>query len=139
MSQENVEIVRAVYETYARGDLEETFRYFHEDIVWSAPPDNPGGAQRWTGHAGVRGAVTEWVGAWDDFRLEVRALRDHGDYVLAETRQSGRGKGSGIEVSEEMFSVWTVRDGLIVEQQLFRQPALARQAAGIPDSPAPQP
>jgi ketosteroid isomerase-like protein len=71
------------------------------------------------------------VGAWADYRLELLSLVGNGDHVLAECWQSGRGKGSGIEVSEGIISVWTLRDGLIVEQRMFRDRAQALDAAGL--------
>ena len=128
MSQENIEIVRAVYDAYASGAFEDTFKYMHEDVRWSEPPETPGRQVR-HGHAGVRASLTQWVGTWADYRFEVRSLVDNGDHVLAEGWQSGRGKGSGLEVSEALFMVWTLHDGLIVEQQMFRDREQAVEAA----------
>jgi ketosteroid isomerase-like protein len=136
MSRENVEIVRAVYEAYTSGAPEDTFRYFHEDIRFTVPPETPGGEQVRLGHAGVRAALTEWVGTWADYRLELLSLVDNGDHVVAECWQSGRGKGSGIEVSEAIISVWTLRDGLIVEQRMFRHREQALAAAGLTEEAA---
>jgi ketosteroid isomerase-like protein len=136
MSEENIETVRAVYDAYTSGAFEDTFRYFHEDIRFTVPPETPGGEQVRHGHEGVRAALTEWVGTWADYRLELLSLVDNGDHVLAECWQSGRGKGSGLEVSEGIISVWTVRDGLIVEQRMFRDRAQALEAAGMAEETA---
>lgn len=133
MSAQNVELVRAMYEAYERGDFEAALATMDEEIEWSEPPDNPG-ATTFRGHEGVQQSLRHWIGAWDDYRYEIDELVDCGDRVLACTHQFGRGKGSGIEVSEEIFSVWTVRGGRIVRQQMFRDRAQAMEAAGSPGS-----
>jgi hypothetical protein len=74
--------------------------------------------------------VGRWMGAWVDLRFELRELIDFGDEVMAESWQQGRGRGSGVEVSEEIFSVWTLRAGKIVRQRMFRDRAQALEAAG---------
>jgi hypothetical protein len=51
------------------------------------------------------------MGAWEDFRYELRELIDCGD--------------------DRDFSVYTVREGKIVKQQMFRRRAEALEAAGL--------
>jgi uncharacterized protein len=133
MSEENVEIVRGVYDAWQRGDFEGAFEPFHEDIEWLGPPDisRAGGEPIVRGHKGVRRSLGRWVGVWDDYRFELRELIDIGDDVLAGGWQHGRGKGSGVEVSEEIFSVWTLQAGKIVRQRMFRDRTQALEAAGL--------
>ena len=131
MSEENVEIVRGVYEAWQRGDFEVALEPFHEDIEWFGPPEAPGSSEGVRGREGVQHALAGWLGAWVDFRFELRELIDHGDEVLAGGWQHGRGKGSGVEVSEETFSVWTLQAGKIVRQRMFRDRAQALEAAGL--------
>jgi hypothetical protein len=50
--------------------------------------------------------------------------------------QSGRGKESGVETSEEIFSVWTLRAGKAVEQRMFRDRGQALEAAGLSEQDA---
>jgi uncharacterized protein len=133
MSVENVEIVRGVYDAWQRGDFEAALEPFHESVEWFGPPDisraGGGGAER--GHEGVRRSVGRWMSTWEDHRFELRELIDFGDEVLTECWQQGRGRGSGVEVSEEIFSVWTLRAGKIVRQRMFRDRAQALEAAGL--------
>jgi ketosteroid isomerase-like protein len=131
MSEENVEIVRGVYEAWQRGDFEVALEPFHEDIKWFGPPEAPGSIQGVRGREGVRHALAGWLGAWVDFRFELRELIDHGDEVLACGWQHGRGKGSGVEVSEETFSVWTLQAGKIVRQRMFRESAGPRSRGAV--------
>jgi ketosteroid isomerase-like protein len=131
MSEENVEVVRRMYEAWKRGDFEATLAFFHPDVEWSEPPDNPG-ARTWHGHEGVQGAAASWMGAWENYRFELRELIDCGDdRVLLAAWQTGRGKGSGIEISEENFGVYTVRHGKIIKLRMFRHREEALEAAGL--------
>ena len=135
MSEENVEVVQAIYDSWTRGDYDAVFALLDTDIEWFGPPDisasgEPGsGLAR--GHDGVRRSLARWVGEWDEYSFEVRRLIDSGDDVLVEGRHRGRGKTSGVEVSEEIFSVWTVRAGQAVRQRMFRDRAEAVEAAGL--------
>jgi ketosteroid isomerase-like protein len=132
MSQENVEIVATVYESWMRGDYAAVFGLFDPEVQWVPPPDVSSSGQR-RGHEGVRRSMAGWMSYWDDYHFELRHLVDCGDDVLAEGWQRARGRTSGVEVSEEIFSVWTVRAGLVVRQQMFRERADALEAAGLSD------
>jgi ketosteroid isomerase-like protein len=83
------------------------------------------------GHEGVRRSLAAWVGAWDDYRFELRRLIDCGDDVVVESWQRGPGRTSRVEVSEEIFSVWTLRAGQAVRQRMFRDRGQALEAAGL--------
>ena len=131
MSRENVEIVRAISDAYARGDYEDALGRLDEDIEFVSPPDITGGGQVWRGREGTRRGVTSFLGTWEDYRYEVRDLIDCGDEVLVEGWQRARGRGSGVEVSEAIYTVWTVREGRVVRQRMFRDRAEALEAAGL--------
>jgi ketosteroid isomerase-like protein len=135
MSQENVEVVRAIYEAWTRGDYEAVFARIDTDIEWFAPSDISASGEPESGlsrgQEGVRRSLGKWVGAWDDYRFELRRLIDCGDDVLVEGWQRGRGRTSGVEVSEEIFSVWTLRGGQAVRQRMFRDRAQALEAVGL--------
>jgi len=126
MSEENVEIVRRMYEAYFRGDFETALSAFAEDVVWE---DMNGTYQ---GRDGVVEATTRWTGAWDDLRQELEDIRDAegGDVVVA-LRQSGRGKGSGVWVQTVTGWIYMISGGEISRVRLFTDPATAMQAAGL--------
>ena len=133
MSQENIEIVRGVYDAWHRGDFEGALEPFHEDVEWFGPPDisRAGGGELVRGHEGVRRSLEGWIGTWVDYHFELRELLDIDDEVLAGGWQHGRGRVSGAEVSEEIFSVWTLRAGRIVRQRMFRDRDAALEAIGL--------
>src|SRR5512139_663238 len=85
MSQKNVEIVRALYEAFARRDGESPFSVYAPDIEWdmsrSAIP-LPGEEAVYHGHAGVRRYARAWLEAWDS------STPHSNDWWMRETRWS---------------------------------------------------
>ena len=39
MSEENVEVMRAIYDSWTRGDYDAVFPLLDSDIEWFGPPD----------------------------------------------------------------------------------------------------
>jgi hypothetical protein len=129
MSRENVETVRRMYDAYARADFEQTLSYLDPGIDFAQPAQEPG-AGTYHGHQGVIQAMTKWTGAWDDYRIDVEELIDLGEHVLARTVHHGRGRGSGIEVEQRIFQLWTLGNDMIVRARMYYDEAEALEAAG---------
>src|SRR5205814_2032065 len=70
MSQENVEIVRAAFDAYFRGDMETLLGLMDPEIVVMQPPEVPDGTT-FHGHAGVMEAIAAWPEQWDDYQLGI--------------------------------------------------------------------
>jgi ketosteroid isomerase-like protein len=102
-----------------------------EAIEMFGPPDVSGGDEAFRGRDGVRRGFSSWLGTWDSYRFEVRDLIDAGERVLASGWHTGRGRGSGVDVSEDFFVVWTVRSGRVVGLSMFRDRRAALEAAGL--------
>jgi ketosteroid isomerase-like protein len=131
MSQENVEMVRRGYERFA------TTRQFVADIaspefVWDMSnfhgwPEQ----QAYEGAEGAQSFLDNWIGAWDDWELEVDALHDAGDKVVALVRQHGRSKAAGMPVEMSFAQVWTFRDGKQTRMEMYSDREEALEAAGL--------
>jgi uncharacterized protein len=131
MSQENLDAVKAGYEAFNRRDFDELFEFYGSEIVWEQGEGfvEPGVRH---GHEGVRGAFDSLFDGFDDFQIEVLELIDLGDdRVLAVTRVTARGRGSGVEVDNVGSSIWTLRDGKAVRVQLYLERARAFEEAGL--------
>jgi ketosteroid isomerase-like protein len=128
MSRENVEIVRRMYDAYARGEYELFLSHMDPGIEFSTPADEPGGGT-YQGRQGVIEAHERWTAPWDDFRFEVEELTDFGDQVLARARNRGRGKSSGIEVEGVVFQLWTIRNEKMVRVRMYSDEREALEAA----------
>jgi ketosteroid isomerase-like protein len=72
-----------------------------------------------------------WLEAFSDIRWEPEEILDLGDRFLVTARQSGTGSGSGVAVSAPVFQLFTLRDGLVLRQEDFRDRAKALEAAGV--------
>jgi hypothetical protein len=130
MSQENVEIVRRVYDAFARADLDVVLSYLDPEIELSQPPEMPGGGT-YHGREGVVQGVAKWFGAWDDYVVQVQELIDLGDQVVVRTRHGGRGKASGIEVDIEIFDLVTLNGDKVVRIRMYQDEAQAVEAADL--------
>jgi ketosteroid isomerase-like protein len=131
MSAENVEIVRLGYDEFlATGELVE--RITAPEFVWDMSTFH-GWPERQTyeGPEGTREFLTEWMGAWEDWRLEVRELIDAGDDVVAILHQSGRSKTTGLEVDMDFAQVWTIKDGKQTRMRMYADPDEALREVGL--------
>ena len=125
-------LVRRAFEAYTRGDIDAVLGLCDEDILVTQAQEVPGLAPQQRGHAGVLEAFGLWPEQWDDFRVEIKeVLSDPGDQVVVATRQSGRGKQSGVEVEADFTFLFTIRDGKIAEWRIFVREDEALAAAGV--------
>ena len=112
MRDEDLEAVRQGYEALNRGQ-EAAFDLLAPDIEWQPGAYAPE-AGRFTGREGFVGFVGSWRESFDPFRLEPQEMTVVGDRLIVLLRQSGRGRGSGVELDITTVHVWTIRDGLAV-------------------------
>ena len=129
MSQENVEVVRAVIDGWLRGDPA-TLELISDDVVYVSPPTMPDG-KTYHGHEGVLQWVVDWRQEWTDYELDVLRVHDLGDRVLTVERNRATGKRSGVGVDMQTVSLWTLRDGKVARWQGFATEEEALQAAGL--------
>jgi ketosteroid isomerase-like protein len=129
VSQENVEIVRAGYERFAATG--EVGRDYTADFVWDVSNLHWPGQQVYEGADGARAFLGEWTAAWEDWELEVHALHDAGDRVVALMRQRARSKSNGMPVEMSFAQVWTFRDGTRARMDMYSDPDEALAAAGL--------
>jgi len=63
--------------------------------------------------------------------LEIGELLDLGDHVLATSRVTGRGRGSGVPVAQRMWILWTFAGKRAVRAKSFASKAEALEVAGL--------
>lgn len=131
MSQENVAIVQTGYEHFgATGDF--LPEIMHPDFVWDM--SRFGGWPERQTYAGIEGArefIADWSGAWDDWELNIEALIDAGDKVVAVLHQRGRSKATGLPVDMEFVQVWTVQERQQIRMEMYANRAEGLEAAGL--------
>ena len=83
------------------------------------------------GHREMVSILTEWLGAWDDWREEIEEVRDIGDRVLVTTTQWGRGKGGGVEWENRFAMLYEMKKGMITRWTIYDDLPEALKAAGL--------
>ena len=134
MSQENVVIVRRVYEAAARRDEVAAFEAYAEDIVWDMSNSRRAvlySRPIYHGHEGVRDAWREGLSAFREIDFEVEDLVDAGDRVLAVVAERERGRASGVPVEASHLAVWTLSHGKVTGLEVFDDRQQALEAAGL--------
>jgi uncharacterized protein len=138
MSEENVEIVRRLFEVFRRGmergDLAAWFN--SEDLAGDFEWITPSGVLGFGTYRG-REEFLEFMRTWteDEFEgwsIELERLIDAGDdRVVGLFHQRATGKGSGVPVELHMALVYELEDGRVIRFRNFLDPAEALEAAGL--------
>jgi len=133
MSQENVEIVRRIYELQLQGNAS-LFDAIDDEIELHPDPDADwvGVNDTYRGHDGLRRYMTQVYEAFEDYRPEVQEFLDTGDKVITLAIEHGRGRASGAKVeSRRTAHVWTLRANKAIRLDLYLDRAKALEAAGL--------
>ena len=129
MSQENVEIVRSIYEAVNRRDWDAAFRDQSPDVELTTPPGPRGGTYR--GREACQGYFQEWLTAFEALSVEPEELFERGDQVAAVLKLQARPKASRAEIEIRNRHLWAFRDGKAVSMRMFPEPENALEAAGL--------
>jgi len=130
MSQENVEIVRSVYDSWAKGNFRAGRELLDPNIttVWAG--DFPA-AGIYHGPDEHAAAMREWLSAWTDVKLDAERFVDAGDSVVVPFVVGARGLESGALVERRWAHVWTVQNGRVVRFEVHLDVDAALKAAGL--------
>jgi ketosteroid isomerase-like protein len=127
---EQLEKLRRAYEAFSRGHFDAANEIAHPEIEFV----------RAGGQSTIRGAraFRAWMepDALEDLRIEPLEFRPNGDKVLVRQRSRARGAGSGMELDEETWAVWTLdEDGRALRLEGFMASGKneALEAAGLAD------
>ena len=133
MSEENVEIVRRVYDAVARRDAETVLALYDAEVEWdwTRVPGLFGQGGLYRGREGLRAWFREWSEGLEHIEYEAEELIATDDHVISKSDMRGRGRTSGVEVGATLYAVWTFRDGKIVRVAWFSSRPEALEAAGL--------
>jgi ketosteroid isomerase-like protein len=127
MSQENVELVRAVFEAFNRRDF--ALDFAHDSISWrtlfSVETDLLIGKQQ------IRAAWERQIEALD-VHIEVLELTPLDETrVLGVGKWRGRGSESGTPVEQTAVQVFSIEDGQLRSVETYASRDAAREAVGL--------
>jgi ketosteroid isomerase-like protein len=130
VSQANLEKARAFIDAYNRRDFDAAVADFDPEVDWVLPERQSSDSCR--GPDEIR---RFWEGideTFEELQLLPQEFLDAGDRVATRLRHYGRGKGSGVEIDEELYhQVATFRDGKMVRIEYFAEWSEALEAAGL--------
>ena len=69
-----------------------------------------------------------WLSGWARWRAQPDEFLEFRDHVVVLATYHGRGRGSGVEISQEGAHVWELRDGKVVRLEIFATRAKALQS-----------
>ena len=132
MSQENVEVVRAVWEAWERGDMTALFALYDPEIVWDMTHAGGDLSAEHHGHEGVKTMFRAWTEPFDSYHAHAEEFIEVGEAVVVRLRQGGRGRQSGVEVEMPPYwQVYRVKDGLVSQIVVYLNEADALNAVEL--------
>jgi ketosteroid isomerase-like protein len=132
MSQDNLDMVRTIYEVWNgdQGALE-SMPLFDPDIEYVNPESAVESGTR-RGLEGMVQALQSVEGSFVDYVHEPERLIEAGDdKVLAYVVFRAHGRDSGARVEKREQHVWTIREGKVSRFEWFHDEDAAKQAAGL--------
>jgi ketosteroid isomerase-like protein len=130
MGAENAAPVRAFADAITRADPDAAVAVCHPDIEFLSVLAVSGRAYR--GHDGIRQYFDDVASAWDEWRVEIHRVcsAPDGRVVIVMTMHV-RGRESGARLAEQTAHVWTVKQGRLLRNEPYREPADALRAVGL--------
>ena len=119
MSDEpSLELIRRLAELWNAGEPEAVLALYHEDAQVHASSAWPENDIR-QGRDDMRLWVHDWLGVWEESRVELSDFQAVDDKVVVRGVWTTRGRASGAASRMPFSAVFTVRDGKIAVHEWF--------------------
>ena len=121
MSQENITLIRGMYESFSTGDVTSVLGQMHQHIEWREAENfiyadrNPYRGPQ----AVLEGVFMRLASEWADFKVMPEEWLDAGNHIVVLGTYSGRHKESGKEVRAQFAHIWGVTHGRVVRFQQY--------------------
>ena len=137
MPEDNVEVVRRIWDLYSERTQEAVEATFDQDLVAADSEFFPAKEMPFASSYVGREAFMEFVRGWGrefakwDLWPE-RFLGAPENRVVVFLRQRGLGRASGVEIETRFATVYTLDGGRVVERRDYTHIDEALEAAGLP-------
>jgi len=121
-NNQNVEIVRGMYDAFATGDAPAVLAKFSPDIVWNEAENNSlAEGNPYVGPQAVAEGVFGRLGQeWETFSLTDQTLYGVGDnMVLVTGRYQGKHAITGKSINAQHVHLWWFEDGMVTRFQQY--------------------
>jgi ketosteroid isomerase-like protein len=133
MSQENVEVIRRIFEAFNSEDVERVVALTHPALEVEIPPEISAEPDTYRGPDGMRRYLSSFQDAMDEIRFEPERLWDVGQSVVVALRLTAKGRQTAIRVEQRSAGVWTIRNGKVIRVRVYASPSEALEAVGLPE------
>jgi ketosteroid isomerase-like protein len=132
MSEQNVDLVRSIYEAFAAGDVPGVVALMSPDMVWNEAENFPyADGNPYRGPEAILGGVFARLGSeWDGFAASPEEFHDAGDTVVVLGRYRGTCKATGRSMDAQLAHVWRVADGKATRFQQYTDTLQAARVTG---------
>ena len=132
MSQQNVELVRAIYDALATSDGPGVISRMCPGIVWNEAENFPYADRNpYRGPEGIlTGLFTRFGAEWDGFAAAPAEFLDAGDTIIVIGRYRGTYVATGDKLDSQFAHVWRIDDGKAVAFQQFTDTLQAARVTG---------
>lgn len=132
--QSNADMVRGLYDSFAKGDVPAVLGAFDPGIEWWEAENLPVFAEG-NPYRGPK-AVAEGVFMripqnWNNFRVNVEKIIDGGDTVVALGRYTATHKTTNLPLNAQFVHVWTVSNGKLTRFQQYADTAQFQRVSGL--------
>jgi ketosteroid isomerase-like protein len=113
-----------------RGDRDDALAVCHPQVELDSMLGISGRA--YAGHDGILEYFDDVESAWEHWTVEVeRAVEGADGRVAIVMTMHARGKGSGLTLAARTAHIWTLEDGRLLRNELYRDPELALRDLGV--------
>jgi ketosteroid isomerase-like protein len=132
MSEQNVALVRGIYDAFAAGDVPGVLARMSPDIEWNEAENFPYADNNpYRGPEAILSGVFARLGTeWDGFAALPEEYLDAGDTVVVLGRYRGTHKASGGVLDAQLAHVWWIEDGKAARFQQYTDTLAAARATG---------
>jgi ketosteroid isomerase-like protein len=130
MSEENVEIVRRIFDSWAKGDFRAGVEHLdpHVTFIVRPPLAEPVAC---VGPEEIRNYWRDFLSQWLGYVIEAKQLQPIGDTVLASAVWRAEGRSTGIRMEVPFFMLFTFRGRKIVRLESIEDKDEVFQALGL--------
>jgi ketosteroid isomerase-like protein len=125
----NVDVVKGIYDAFAKGDVPAVLGAFDEKIDWQEPETLPFEDQ--IGPQGVgENIFGPLVGMFPNFTVTTREIHEAGDVVFSLGTYRGTAAETGKDLETEFVHVWRLTDGKVAGFRTYSDTHAWLQALG---------
>jgi uncharacterized protein len=124
----NVDFIRGLYESFAKGDVPSVLAAFGDNIEWIEAEGTPYGGTYRSGDEIVQNVFMKLATEWTGYTVTPEEFHDAGDTIIVTGKYSGSYNETGKNMSVPFAHFWTLADGKVAKFVQFTDTAVMNRA-----------